>query len=86
MKNAKHYLDRMKGDKTYITTRGTVGDADGTVMVDDIIERFGAAATMAWYKAPVNVQEDIKRFARYAGITLRGLRVADVDKTWIVLW
>lgn len=39
--NAKQLLTGMRNDTTYVTTRGTYGDGDGTVTVDeDLIESF----------------------------------------------
>ena len=34
MKNAKEMLEGMINDVTCVTTRGTMGDADGLVVVD----------------------------------------------------
>jgi hypothetical protein len=41
METAKQLLAGMINDKTYTTTRGTVGDADGITTIDDeIVERY----------------------------------------------
>jgi len=44
MKTAQELLENLHGEKLYITTRGTVGDADGLVDVDgELIGNFDLA-------------------------------------------
>lgn len=44
MKTAKKLLDNIEGESIYITTRGTMGDADGYSKIDqDLIAEFADA-------------------------------------------
>ena len=47
MKTAKEILENLDGETLYVTTRGTVGDADGMIKVDDdLINSFANASVI----------------------------------------
>jgi len=87
---ANQLLSYMSGQTTYQTTRGTTGDADGLIVVNqDIINEFGSAKAI-----PVNqlrnqlAKGDIMSYitSNLPDVDISDLYVAEVDNTFLLLW
>jgi len=87
---ANQLLSYMAGQTTYQTTRGTTGDADGFIVVNqDIINEFGSAKAI-----PVNqlrnqqAKGDIMSYitSNLPDVDISDLYVAEVDNTFLLLW
>ena len=83
-------LQYMSGQTTYQTTRGTSGDADGFIVVNqDIINEFGSAKAI-----PVNqlrnqlAKGDVMSYitSNLPDVDISDLYVAEVDNTFLLLW
>lgn len=92
MKNAKEMLEGMINDVTCVTTRGTMGDADGLVVVDaELVSDFSDAKVVS-LKELKSIKElayeDLKNFVRIYCVDIfkDDFFVAIKDCQYLLIW
>jgi len=90
MKTAKELLEEMIGQTTYMTTRGTTGDADGLLTIDqDIIDEFEYAEVINLSDlSDINVlaSDDIVDYINKYIQTVKDFFVIYYDTQFILAW
>ncbi len=91
---SRKFLENLRGVQVYCTTRGTVGDADGLVIVDDdIIASFKDAtiSSLSQLKlASPDAYQDCMDYWQntpdFAGFTEEDFKVFIKDNQYLLVW